>query len=182
MSVQIEGQFGRPFDGLDDVVGANLARTRVDRAPARPMVTHFWGPSVRCLPERSAWNLRTANSRPGERPEVSELVIRWRPGCTDRAAVLSERYVMPQKKVPPCALVAGDAPTSPRPSTIVIIALIFGFEAYLVSSGVGVCTSVALTAAGILAPSIATAKPGSLTGVIRSLTAALTALSGAVTR
>jgi hypothetical protein len=88
---------------------------------------------------------------------------------------------MPQKKVPPCALVAGDAPDSPAPGLIVIIALVFGFETCLLVAGVEVVTAVVLVASGVLIASLATVKPKSVADVVKQIAALLHLLPGTVT-
>ena len=88
---------------------------------------------------------------------------------------------MPKKKVPPCAIVAGDAPDAPRPGLIVVIALVFAFEAYLLTTGVDVITAVVLVASGVLIASLATVKPKAVTDVVKQLAVLLRLLPGTVT-
>ncbi|SFW13603.1 hypothetical protein [Amycolatopsis australiensis] len=87
---------------------------------------------------------------------------------------------MSKKKVPPCALVAGEAPDSARPSAIIVIALIFGFEAYLLSTGIDAVTAVVLVTAGVIAASLTTVKPTSIPAALKSLTVLVHLLRGAV--
>ncbi|GAB3167714.1 hypothetical protein GCM10027258_93500 [Amycolatopsis stemonae] len=86
---------------------------------------------------------------------------------------------MAKKKVPPCALVAGDAPDTPRP-TAIVIALIFGFEVYLISSGIDVVTAVLLVVTGVAAASVANVKPRDVVAALRQLAGLVHILRGTV--
>ncbi|MEV6832089.1 hypothetical protein [Amycolatopsis sp. NPDC051102] len=88
---------------------------------------------------------------------------------------------MSKKKVPPCALVAGEAPDSPGSSAIILIAMIFGFEAYLLSTGADVVTTVVLVTAGVTVASLTTVKPTSVAASLKSLADLVRMLSGTVT-
>lgn len=88
---------------------------------------------------------------------------------------------MPKKKVPPCALVAGDANHSPRPGSIIVIMLVFGFEAYLLGAGFDAVTTVVLVACGVLLAGLAAVKPATVTSVLKHLATLLHLLPGTVT-